>query len=328
MYICIDICIYKIYVSSHIQIFTYNYIFTYIFVYVFTFLISFSDEGQLSDSPMPLQLGNNEAIEYTILKKQCSSGQAPSPAFDQAQEGTDCSISSKVSTSEGPTSPCRTGLSALARRCQQMREWEDDYTYHSTNHGSQVVVEGSPAFSASQMHGQHKIMHEPSSSRMVTLHGATSQVVGCTSVSSSGLQSSICSGDSATNLDTKPKYFFGDGPVGMVQGAGGGSLAVSAASSMTPSCNIPSSYARASSQSKYASESELSRAKQILSQTESPGSPTKKLNWDRGLLNSLVSASHINVVRLISARLDLSVDVKAWKSKVGLFFVHVYDIKP
>nr|XP_027211116.1 uncharacterized protein LOC113804437 [Penaeus vannamei] len=236
---------------------------------------------------MPLQLGNNEAIEYTILKKQCSSGQAPSPAFDQAQEGTDCSISSKVSTSEGPTSPCRTGLSALARRCQQMREWEDDYTYHSTNHGSQVVVEGSPAFSASQMHGQHKIMHEPSSSRMVTLHGATSQVVGCTSVSSSGLQSSICSGDSATNLDTKPKYFFGDGPVGMVQGAGGGSLAVSAASSMTPSCNIPSSYARASSQSKYASESELSRAKQILSQTESPGSPTKKLNWDRGLLNSL-----------------------------------------
>lgn len=247
----------------------------------------YSDEGQLSDSPMPLQLGNNEAIEYTILKKQCSSGQAPSPAFDQAQEGTDCSISSKVSTSEGPTSPCRTGLSALARRCQQMREWEDDYTYHSTNHGSQVVVEGSPAFSASQMHGQHKIMHEPSSSRMVTLHGATSQVVGCTSVSSSGLQSSICSGDSATNLDTKPKYFFGDGPVGMVQGAGGGSLAVSAASSMTPSCNIPSSYARASSQSKYASESELSRAKQILSQTESPGSPTKKLNWDRGLLNSL-----------------------------------------
>ncbi|XP_063587611.1 anillin-like isoform X4 [Penaeus indicus] len=247
----------------------------------------YSDEGQLSEPAMPLQLVNSETTECKIPKKQCSPRKAPSPGLGECQDGADCLISSKVSTSVEPTSPCRTGLTALARRCQQMREWEDDYTYHSTNHGSQVVVEGSPAFSASQVHGQHKNMHKPSSSGTVTLHGATTQVVGCTTVSSIGLQSPICSGDLASNLDTVPKYFFGDGPAGMVQGAGGGLLAVSAASSMTPSCSIPSSHACTSSQSKYALESDLSRAKQMLSQTESPASPTKKLNWDRGLLNSL-----------------------------------------
>ncbi|XP_037799219.1 anillin-like [Penaeus monodon] len=246
----------------------------------------YSDESQLSEPAMPLHLVNSEATECKILKKQCSPRKAPSPGLGEGQDGAECLISSKVSTSVGPTSPCRGGLTALARRCQQMREWEDDYTYHSTNHGSQVVVEGSPAFSASQLHGEHKNMHEPNSSRMVTLHGATSQVMGCTTVSSSGLQSPFCSSDSASNLNTVPKYLFGDGPSGMVQVAGGGSVAVSAASSMTPSCSIPSSNALTSSQSMYASESELSRAKQM-SQTESPASPTKKLNWDRGLLTSL-----------------------------------------
>ncbi|XP_042861086.1 anillin-like isoform X2 [Penaeus japonicus] len=240
----------------------------------------YSDEGQPSEPAMPLQPANSET-EYKMPKKQSSPRKPSSSSLDLGGDGADYPTPSTESASEGPLSPPRrTGLTALARRCQQLREWEDDYTYHSTNHGSQVVVEGSPAFSASQVHGQNKNMHDPNPCRKGAVHAAKSQAVGCT-VSSSGLQSPVCSSDVAANLDTVPKYFFGDGPAGMVQGNGGGSQAVSAALSMTPSSNITSS------QSKHASKSELSRAKQAFSQTESPASPTKKLNWDRGLLNSL-----------------------------------------
>ncbi|XP_063587619.1 anillin-like isoform X5 [Penaeus indicus] len=116
----------------------------------------YSDEGQLSEPAMPLQLVNSETTECKIPKKQCSPRKAPSPGLGECQDGADCLISSKVSTSVEPTSPCRTGLTALARRCQQMREWEDDYTYHSTNHGSQEAQGFTPTESRSRLYYDFK----------------------------------------------------------------------------------------------------------------------------------------------------------------------------
>ncbi|XP_042228384.1 anillin-like isoform X2 [Homarus americanus] len=208
-------------------------------------------------------------------------------------EGSQLKVTSATAVvDEGSTSPRKSRLNVLARRCQEMREWDDDYAYHSNNHGSQVEVGGSSAFG---MNGSSKNLNVSKLSTKITPHNSSVlKVDGRTAIKTNG---SLSPRHSPTSLNigiTTPKYYFGEVPSSMDCSDSGGSEspALSSNISMATSYNTPTSSSSTSSYSSahqfiYPSKLEMPRNKTALHQTESPSSPTKKLVWDRGMLNSL-----------------------------------------
>ncbi|XP_042228386.1 anillin-like isoform X4 [Homarus americanus] len=209
-------------------------------------------------------------------------------------EGSQLKVTSATAVvDEGSTSPRKSRLNVLARRCQEMREWDDDYAYHSNNHGSQVEVGGSSAFG---MNGSSKNLNVSKLSTKITPHNSSVlKVDGRTAIKTNG---SLSPRHSPTSLNigiTTPKYYFGEVPSSMDCSDSGGSEspALSSNISMATSYNTPTSSSSTSSYSSahqfiYPSKLEMPRNKTALHQTESPSSPTKKLVWDRGMLNSLI----------------------------------------
>lgn len=106
---------------------------------------------------------------------------------------------SESAPSDSPSSSGR-GLKALARRQQQMRQWDDDYSYHSTNLGSKVS-NSSTKTHASSLYGQSK------SSSCQTASSSVSSSVKCTQAVETniacaskveGTPRSVCSATRAT----------------------------------------------------------------------------------------------------------------------------------
>ncbi|KAK8401671.1 hypothetical protein O3P69_001061 [Scylla paramamosain] len=63
----------------------------------------------------------------------------------------------KIREKQGPSSPHKPRLTSLAKRCQEINNWDDDYSYHSSSHGSQVEAQGfTPSDSRSKLYYDFK----------------------------------------------------------------------------------------------------------------------------------------------------------------------------
>ncbi|KAK4310082.1 hypothetical protein Pmani_018334 [Petrolisthes manimaculis] len=212
----------------------------------------------------------------TPLKKSHGS---PSKVTNRSVNQEDMKLPREpVTTSDIPTSPRKPRLGALARRCQEMKSWEDDYSYHSsTSHGSQVDVEGEVASLPS--------VHDLSTNLSSSNHDSSAAAE-----SSASSPYHTCTPTSAVSSATfnTPTYFFGEGLTGRLvsQSSGGGSNDSFSRKSQNPSHSIPSPSSSAR-QCNSPSKLEISRSKTTEHQDDTVASPTKKLAWDRGMLNSL-----------------------------------------
>ncbi|KAK4309982.1 hypothetical protein Pmani_018448 [Petrolisthes manimaculis] len=212
----------------------------------------------------------------TPLKKSHGS---PSKVTNRSVNQEDMKLPCEpVTTSDIPTSPRKPRLGALARRCQEMKSWEDDYSYHSsTSHGSQVDVEGEVASLPS--------VHDLSTNLSSSNHDSSAAAE-----SSASSPYHTCTPTSAVSSATfnTPTYFFGEGLTGRLvsQSSGGGSNDSFSRKSQNPSHSIPSPSSSAR-QCNSPSKLEISRSKTTGHQDDTVASPTKKLAWDRGMLNSL-----------------------------------------
>lgn len=218
-----------------------------------------------SETPAPLQPydDNTEPPSVTPALKE----PRVSPDKNMKMNAADIELlqSSQVAQNRGPTSPHRTRLSSLARRCQEINNWDDDYSYHSSSHGAQVAVEGSFA-------SPKKLdVHAASASNfdeVVRLPAATQEpsVTGNTNALSNRWRTHSTSSCESLVSDS---------------GGSVSSFGSLSSSSKTPSTPYVAHHPKPQSKLQ-------SPIKTGLSQTATP-SPTKKLQWDRGLLNSLVS---------------------------------------
>ncbi|MPC43621.1 hypothetical protein E2C01_037271 [Portunus trituberculatus] len=62
----------------------------------------------------------------------------------------------KIGENQGPTSPHKPRLTSLAKRCQEINNWDDDYSYHSSSHGSQEAQGFTPTDSRSKLYYDFK----------------------------------------------------------------------------------------------------------------------------------------------------------------------------
>nr|XP_045607574.1 anillin-like isoform X2 [Procambarus clarkii] len=247
----------------------------------------------------PLRTSNLDASESgsTLSSNPARSDNSPNKVLSKRTVDFDHSASLQPETSQAKeqgttTSPSRPRLKSLARRCQEMKEWEDDYAYHSTssNQNSQVDVEGSIA---SDVHGYSQDLDDSNTSAKVFPQiSSLMKAEGRSAIKTNG-SLSPCH-PSALRFDHFPqKYYFGGGPSGMDINSGGGeslgtsNLSMNSSNTPTSSCSS-SSYPATPYYFKYPSKLEMPRDKTALHQTETPpASPTKKLVWDKGMLNSL-----------------------------------------
>ncbi|XP_071548148.1 uncharacterized protein [Panulirus ornatus] len=252
----------------------------------------YSDD--LKQAASPLQTSNLDSTESLNIGSPPTEKKSNSPnKITKAFETDSGQVESPqkafpVCEVQGSTSR-KPHLSALARRCQEMKAWDDDYSHHPTNHNSQVEVEGTLALMPlSDMHSSSCNLHASN-----TVSKVPSQVEG-QSGSKTNESLDTCPSLIKTSENNKPKYYFGEGVPYMVSGGKSSkSLALSTNLSMASSndlCTSSTVYPH-TPQSKYPSESKMSRNKMALHQTKSPASPTKKLSWDQGMLKSLINAN-------------------------------------
>ncbi|KAK8401672.1 hypothetical protein O3P69_001061 [Scylla paramamosain] len=62
----------------------------------------------------------------------------------------------KIREKQGPSSPHKPRLTSLAKRCQEINNWDDDYSYHSSSHGSQEAQGFTPSDSRSKLYYDFK----------------------------------------------------------------------------------------------------------------------------------------------------------------------------
>ncbi|XP_069185998.1 anillin isoform X4 [Procambarus clarkii] len=257
----------------------------------------YTDDSKLATTP--LRTSNLDASESgsTLSSNPARSDNSPNKVLPKRTVDFDHSASLQPETSQAKeqgttTSPSRPRLKSLARRCQEMKEWEDDYAYHSTssNQNSQVDVEGSIA---SDVHGYSQDLDDSNTSAKVFPQiSSLMKAEGRSAIKTNG-SLSPCH-PSAVRFEHFPqKYYFGGGPSGMDINSGGGeslgtsNLSMNSSNTPTSSCSS-SSYPATPYYFKYPSKLEMPRDKTALHQTETPpASPTKKLVWDKGMLNSL-----------------------------------------
>ncbi|XP_076045559.1 uncharacterized protein LOC143027828 isoform X3 [Oratosquilla oratoria] len=266
------------------------------------------------ESSSPLQSTDNE--RNIISCSESKVGLSP----------TKCDASSsslnKAALDEDTSEVRKSRLGALARRTKQLNEWEDDYTYHSTSRGSQVVV------------GRRDTLHDS-----VALHSGnkdnketlpTEEVTSCSKLKTND---SLPFTSEATKASSSPsRYYFGGGVNPDLLGES--NFAESSVDSLTSS-HSSSSYSESSSvlpspqceptHTRYVSStletpinacksphattfpsgSQLSVAQAFATACKSPflsrtsvsqpslahkptqRTPTKKLAWDHRMLNSL-----------------------------------------
>ncbi|XP_068229036.1 anillin-like isoform X3 [Palaemon carinicauda] len=193
------------------------------------------------------------------------------------------------SKSEVNTSPSRLRLNALARRTQELNNWEDDYSYHSTSQRPQVEVDGSKSLS-SPSQKRHVATH--------TLHASNTVVNGSKYPASekSSLNPTVLNVPSLESAieSTKPSYYFGDGPSVAGTGLGGRSLGTTNNTDISPDPHFPTAISTSASISsslchsvKPPSKQESPRTKLPESRARCPVSPTKRLDWDQSMIRSL-----------------------------------------
>ena len=175
----------------------------------------------------------------------------------------------RIGEKQGPSSPHKPRLTSLAKRCQEINNWDDDYSYHSSSHGSQVAVVGNSA-----------------SPKKFDVHVACSL-----SASNPGKVEPL----EVEQLTKKTNFFQSPSRTSSTSSYGsvgsGGESSLSSYASLSPATKAPSSpyvaqHPKLQSNLQTPSKTELSQ--------NANASPTKKLHWDRGLLNSLVSKSSLS----------------------------------
>ncbi|KAK8401676.1 hypothetical protein O3P69_001061 [Scylla paramamosain] len=168
----------------------------------------------------------------------------------------------KIREKQGPSSPHKPRLTSLAKRCQEINNWDDDYSYHSSSHGSQVAVGGNSA-----------------SPKKFDVHGACSLLA---SYPDKVEPLEVEELTKNTNFPQSPSRTSSTSSYGSV--SSGGESSLSSYGSLSSATKAPSS-------PYIAQHPKLQSSLQTPSKTElsqnTNASPTKKLLWDRGLLNSL-----------------------------------------
>lgn len=215
-----------------------------------------------SETPTPLQpCDENTELPSVTLRK-------PSVSPDKNLKMNPADLgqphSSQASQSQCPPSPHKSRLSSLAKRCQEINNWDDDYSYHSSSHGSQVAVAGSFA-----------------SPKKLDVHAASAINIDGTVQSLTSLEEPRVTG--STNALPNHCRTPSTSSCGSLVSDSGGS--VSSFGSLSSASKTPSSYI---AQHPKPQSKPQTPSKAGLSQNATP-SPTKRLQWDRGLLNSLVS---------------------------------------
>lgn len=247
----------------------------------------------LEQAANPLQTSNRDSAESVNTGSSLTKKKINSPNRITSVSATDSGLIESphkdfpASELQGSNSPSKPNLIDIAQRCQEMKAWEGDYSYHPTNHNSQVEVEGSLAsLPLSDMHGSPHILNASNTDAKVP--PTVSSLLKFESQSYTKTNDlGPCPSPMNISENNKPKYYFGEGHPNMVfSGDSGNSLALSSTWSMASSNDLCTS----SSAYPPTPQSEMSRDKTVLHQTESHASPTKKLVWDQGMLNSLVSA--------------------------------------
>ncbi|XP_045117438.1 anillin-like isoform X3 [Portunus trituberculatus] len=170
----------------------------------------------------------------------------------------------KIGENQGPTSPHKPRLTSLAKRCQEINNWDDDYSYHSSSHGSQVAVGGNSASPKKfDVHGAYSLSaSNPGKIKPLEVEELTKN----------------------TNVLQSPSRSSSTSSYGSV--GSGGESSLSSYASLSPATKAPSSphvaqHPKLQSNLQTPNKTELSQ--------NANASPTKKLLWDRGLLNSLIN---------------------------------------
>ncbi|XP_069957751.1 anillin isoform X3 [Cherax quadricarinatus] len=252
----------------------------------------YSEDSELAVNPLrPSILEPSESVNTLTSEptNDRSSNKVPSAQtmnFDQSE-----SLQPKTSPSrkdEGSTSPCRPRLKSLARRAQEMKNWEDDYTRATSNsHNSKVEVEGNLA---SSMHGYSHENYASNTRANIISQRSSTRAEGRSAVKTNGSLSPCHAVASVQGENIPPQYYFGDGPSGAhFNGSSCESPAIP-----NPSTNTSISFSSSSSYNttpnlKNLTKLKMPRETTVLHQPKSPTSPTKKLVWDKGMLNSLIS---------------------------------------
>nr|XP_053651205.1 anillin-like isoform X3 [Cherax quadricarinatus] len=250
----------------------------------------YSEDSELAVNPLrPSILEPSESVNTLTSEptNDRSSNKVPSAQtmnFDQSE-----SLQPKTSPSrkdEGSTSPCRPRLKSLARRAQEMKNWEDDYTRATSNsHNSKVEVEGNLA---SSMHGYSHENYASNTRANIISQRSSTRAEGRSAVKTNGSLSPCHAVASVQGENIPPQYYFGDGPSGAhFNGSSCESPAIP-----NPSTNTSISFSSSSSYNttpnlKNLTKLKMPRETTVLHQPKSPTSPTKKLVWDKGMLNSL-----------------------------------------
>lgn len=158
-----------------------------------------------------------------------------------------------------------------------MKNWDDDYSYHSSSHGSQVDIEGEVA----SLSSVHELPANLSSSNPDSSSAAES---------SASSPYHTCTPSSAVSSINTPTYFFGEGTTGRLvnQSSGGSSESSFSHTRKNPPHSIPPPPPSPARPCDSPSKLDMSRSK-TTGHHDDKASPTKKLAWDRGMINSLVS---------------------------------------
>ncbi|XP_063886653.1 anillin-like isoform X2 [Scylla paramamosain] len=185
----------------------------------------------------------------------------------------------KIREKQGPSSPHKPRLTSLAKRCQEINNWDDDYSYHSSSHGSQVAVGGNSA-----------------SPKKFDVHGACSLLA---SYPDKVEPLEVEELTKNTNFPQSPSRTSSTSSYGSV--SSGGESSLSSYGSLSSATKAPSS-------PYIAQHPKLQSSLQTPSKTElsqnTNASPTKKLLWDRGLLNSLMNLNDGLQEALVSLNTD------------------------
>ena len=222
-----------------------------------------------SEAPTPLQpcVDNIEPPRTASPPRKRNVSPDKNLRMDSRNTGQPQTVKEK----QGLSPPQKPRLTTLAKRCQEINNWDDDYSYHSSSHGSQVAVEGNFA-----------------SPKSFDVHDACPL--------------------SASNLDevAKPQPIKEhnirntDAPLSPSH-----TPSVSSCGKFNGNCgeSSPSSYASLSAATKAPSSPHVAQHPKLQPNLQTPNktglsqnanaSPTKKLVWDRGLLNSLVSKLYV-----------------------------------
>ncbi|XP_050688938.1 anillin-like isoform X3 [Eriocheir sinensis] len=216
-----------------------------------------------SETPAPLQPcdDNIEIPSVTAAPRKPDVSPDRNLKFDSSD--TRLPQSSQASQSLGHSPPRKSRLASLAKRCQDINNWDDDYSYHSSSHGSQVAVAGCFA-----------------SPKKMNVHAASATNLDEVVLSPASVVEPIVT----RNTNTLPNHCRtpSASSCGSLTSDSGGSLSsLGSLSSASKTPSTPHVNLHPKPQSKPQTPNNTG-----MGQTASP-SPTKKLQWDRGLLNSL-----------------------------------------